>query len=76
MVNVGLLWTYIGQQWGDDVNSYKIDSWNTFDLRLWRDYRSFRVALDIFDVLDNPYYDKKGLISPGRFFQCSVKYSF
>ena len=76
VVHVGLLWTYIGEQWGDDVNSYKIDSWNTFDLRLWRDYRSFRVALDIFDVLDNPYYDKKGLISPGRFFQCSVKYSF
>jgi len=75
-VNAGLVWVYIGSQWGDEVDSYKIDSWNTFNLRLWRDFRSIILTLDIQDLLDNPYTDKKGLVSPGRFFQFSATYSF
>ncbi|NOU18827.1 MAG: TonB-dependent receptor [Bacteroidales bacterium] len=75
-VNAGLVWIYIGSQWGDEVNSYKIDPWNTFNLRLWKDFRSIKFTLDIQDLLDNPYTDKKGLISPGRFFQFSATYSF
>jgi outer membrane receptor protein involved in Fe transport len=76
IVNAGLVWVYIGSQWGDEVNSYKIDPWNTFNLRLWKDFRSIKLTLDIQDLLDNPYTDKKGLISPGRFFQFSATYSF
>ncbi|NVO09380.1 MAG: TonB-dependent receptor [Bacteroidales bacterium] len=75
-VNAGLVWVYIGSQWGDEVNSYKIDSWNTFNLRFWKDFKSIKLTLDIQDLLDNPYTDKKGLISPGRFFQFSATYSF
>lgn len=75
-VNAGLVWVYIGPQWGDEINSYKIDSWNTFNLRLWKEYKSVRLTLDVQDILDNPYTDKKGLISPGRFFQFAVTYSF
>lgn len=75
-VNIGLAWIYIGPQWGDEVNSYEIDSWNTFNLRLWKDYRSVRMALDIQDLLDKQFVDKKDLLSPGRFVQLSVKYSF
>ncbi len=75
-VNAGLVWVYISSQWGDEVNSYKIDPWNTFNLRLWKDFRSIKLTLDIQDLLDNPYTDKKGLISPGRFFQFSATYSF
>lgn len=76
VVNAGLVWVYIGPQWLDDINSDKIDSWNTFNLRLWKDFRSIKFTLDIQDLLDNPYTDKKGYISPGRFFQFSVTYSF
>ena len=75
-VNSGLVWVYIGPQWGDEVNSYKIDSWNTFNLRFWKDFKSIRFTLDVQDLLDNPYTDKKGLISPGRFFQFSATYNF
>ncbi|HPV56350.1 MAG TPA: TonB-dependent receptor [Tenuifilaceae bacterium] len=75
-VNVGLIWTFIGEQWGDEVNSYKNDSWNTFDLRIWKEYKDFKLTLDVFDLLDKPYADKKGLMSPGRFFQMSLSYSF
>ena len=75
-VNAGLVWVYIGPQWGDEVNSYKIDSWNTFNLRLWKEYKSIKLTLDIQDLLDNPYTDKKGLVSPGRFLQFAVNYSF
>jgi outer membrane receptor protein involved in Fe transport len=75
-VNVGLVWVYIGAQWGDEINSYKIDPWNTFNLRLWKEYRSIKLVLDIQDLLDNPYIDKKGLVSPGRFIQFSATYSF
>jgi len=75
-VNAGFVWIYIGPQWGDEVNSYKINPWNTFNLRLWKDYKSLRFTLDIQDLFDNPYTDKKGLVSPGRFLQFSATYSF
>ena len=75
-LNVGLVWVYIGHQWGDEINSYKTDPWNTFNLRLWKEYKSIKLVLDIQDLLDNPYIDKKGLVSPGRFIQFSVTYSF
>ena len=75
-VNAGLVWIYIGPQWGDEVNSYKISPWNTFNLRLWKDIKSLRITLDIQDLFDNPYTDKKGLVSPGRFFQFAATYSF
>jgi iron complex outermembrane receptor protein len=75
-VNGGLVWVYIGPQWGDEVNSYKIDRWNTFNLRLWKEYKSIKLTLDVQDLLNNPYTDKKGLISPGRFFQLAVMCSF
>jgi iron complex outermembrane recepter protein len=75
-VNAGLVWVYIGSQWGDEINSYKINSWNTFNLRLWKDFKSIKLTLDIQDLLNNPYTDKKGYISPGRFVQFSATYSF
>jgi len=75
-LNVGLVWVYIGEQWGDEINSYKINPWNTFNLRLWKEYKSIKFVLDIQDLLDNPYIDKKGLLSTGRFFQFSVTYRF
>jgi len=75
-VNAGLVWVYIGPQWVDEVNSDKIDSWNTFNLRLWKDFKSIKLTLDIQDLFDNPYTDKKGFVSPGRFFQFSATYSF
>lgn len=75
-VNAGLVWVYIGPQWLDETNSDRINSWNTFNLRLWKDFKSIKLTLDIQDLLDNPYTDKKGYISPGRFFQFAVTYSF
>ncbi|MGD9978307.1 MAG: TonB-dependent receptor [Bacteroidales bacterium] len=75
-INAGILWTYIGKQWGDEINSYKNDSWNTFDMRIWQELGPIKATLDIFDIFDNPYTDKKGLMSPGRFFQLAVSYSF
>jgi len=78
IVNAGLVWIYTGPQWGDEINSNeaKIDPWNTFNIRIWKEYKAIRLTLDVQDLLDNPYTDKKGLISPGRFFQLAVTYSF
>jgi outer membrane receptor protein involved in Fe transport len=76
VVNLGIIWTRIGKQWGDDINSYYIEPWNTFDLRVWKEYRNVKISMDIFDLLDNPYIDKKGLMSPGRYFLFSVEYNF
>lgn len=74
--NAGLVWVYIGTQWGDEINNYKIDAWNTFNIRVWKEIKAVKLTLDVQDLLDNPYTDKKGLISPGRFFQFSATYSF
>jgi len=76
VANFGIIWTRIGPQWGDDVNSYKIEPWNSFDLRIWREFKGINVSMDVFDLLDNPYIDKKGLMSPGRYFLFTVGYGF
>jgi outer membrane receptor protein involved in Fe transport len=72
--NFGLVWSRIGPQWGDEINSYTIKPWNTFDLRLWREYKDVKVSMDIFDLFNMPYIDKKGLMSPGRYFMVSLGY--
>ncbi len=74
--NLGVIWTRIGPQWGDEINSYKVNPWNTFDLRIWREYRNAKVSVDVYDLFDNPYIDKKGLMSPGRYFMVTLSYNF
>lgn len=74
--NLGVIWIHTGKQWGDDINSHHVKAWNTFDLRVWREYRGIKASMDVFDLFDNPYIDKKGLVSPGRYFLFTLSYSF
>jgi outer membrane receptor protein involved in Fe transport len=76
LANLGVIWIHTGKQWGDDINSHHVKAWNTFDLRVWREYKGVKASLDVFDLLDNPYIDKKGLVSPGRYFLFTLSYSF
>lgn len=76
LANLGIIWIRTGLQWGDDINSHHIEPWNTFDLKLWREFHGIKLSMDVFDIFDNPYIDKKGLMSPGRYFLFSVGYGF
>ncbi len=76
IANLGVIWIHTGKQWGDDINSHHIEPWNTFDLRVWQEYKGIKVSMDVFDIFDKPYKDKKGLMSPGRYFLFTVGYSF
>ncbi len=76
IVNLGIIWIYTGKQWGDDINSHHIKPWNTLDLRVWKEFKGAKLSMDVFDIFDNPYIDKKGLLSPGRYFLFTFAYSF
>lgn len=76
VASLGIIWTRIGSQWGDEVNSYKVNPWNTFDLKMWREFRGAKLSVDVYDLFDNPYIDKKGLMSPGRYFLVTLSYNF
>jgi len=76
IANLGVIWIYTGKQWGDDINSHHIKPWNTLDLRVWKEFNGVKFSMDVFDIFDNPYIDKKGLQSPGRYFLFTLGYSF
>jgi len=88
MVNVGFGWknkyfnttvsyNYISSQWYDDENTIEISEYDIIDLQLSREFaKNFYVSVNIQNILDNEYVDRKGLLSPGRFITGEIKFKF
>ncbi len=74
-LNGSLTYSFIDEQWVDDLNTQVVDSYSLVDLHLGRSLgKHFNIALDVQNLLDKPYIDRKGRLSPGRFALLSVKY--
>ncbi|MFZ4398988.1 MAG: TonB-dependent receptor [Bacteroidales bacterium] len=77
LINTSLIFNYISQQWADEQNSTVIDSYSTIDLRLSRQfYKHIICAIDIQNILDHQYIDKKGGLAPGRFIELDLGIKF
>ncbi len=75
LVNVFVDYTYTDKQWFDEENTVIIESYSLVNLRLWRKIaKNFQVTLDIQDLLDERFIDRKGYLSPGRFITFEVSY--
>ncbi len=76
-VNVSAIFNYISQQWADEQNTTVIDPYSNIDLRFSRQFMKHIVcALDIQNIFDHTYIDKKGGLSPGRFIELDLGIKF
>jgi len=53
--------------WQDELNTIESESYTTIDLRLQKKIKHINLILDIQNILDNRFVDKKGGLSPGRY---------
>jgi iron complex outermembrane recepter protein len=76
-VNTTLVTNYIGEEYADDQNILIIDDYQTFDIRLSKMIgKNFFFALDVQNIFDKVFIDKKQRLSPGRFILLEVAYKF
>ena len=72
-----LTYNYVSSQWYDDENTISIDSYNTIDLQLSKEFvKKINISLIIQNILDSEFIDRKGYLSPGRFITAEIKYKF
>ena len=68
---------YVSEQWFDDENTIKVEDYFLINLRLSRKFlKNFKLYLDVQNILDQEYIDRKGQLSPGRYIVAGVKYGF
>lgn len=68
--------SFTDEQWYDEENTEMIESYSVINLRLSRSIaKGLRAALDIQDLFDEQYIDRKGYLSPGRFIMFEINYT-
>lgn len=66
---------YTDHMFSDDLNLLTIDAYNVVNLYLGADFKNFGIALSVNDLFDEEFIDRKGYLSPGRFFMVKLKYT-
>lgn len=75
IVNLHINYTYTDDQWYDEENSEIIPGYSLINLRLSKTlFKKLELILDIQDLLDEQFVDRKGYLSPGRFILFELKY--
>jgi len=76
-INASVICNYISQQWADEQNIAIIDPYTTIDIRFSRQFfKHIICSIDIQNILNNEYIDKKGGLSPGRFIELDLGMKF
>ncbi|PLX11396.1 MAG: hypothetical protein C0597_15140, partial [Marinilabiliales bacterium] len=77
IVNTTLVANYVGEEYADDQNILIIDDYLTADVSLSRMLgENIFFAVDIQNIFDKVYVDKKQRLSPGRFILVELAYKF
>lgn len=77
IVNTAIIYHYIGTMWADDENTQQLDDYSLVDIRISRTFKQHIFAgLNVQDIFDVVYIDKKGRLSPGRFITFELGYRF
>ncbi|MDD4087200.1 MAG: TonB-dependent receptor, partial [Bacteroidales bacterium] len=75
--NLNVNCSYIDEQWFDIENTIKVNSWYLINARISHIFANkYEIYFDIQDLLDNPYVDRKGQLSPGRFIIGGINFQF
>jgi len=74
-VNTTLTSNYVGEMWGDEYNTEKIEAYWMFDINLWKQITPYwRASLIVQDIFDRQPIDKKMRLSPGRYLMGKVEF--
>ncbi|MBN2272990.1 MAG: TonB-dependent receptor [Bacteroidales bacterium] len=77
IVNTSVRGFYKSEQFSDDANTAKLDSYFTMDVMLSKQIlQNFIVTLDIQDVFDNQHMETGEYISPGRLINGRIAFRF
>ncbi|MBN2776667.1 MAG: TonB-dependent receptor [Bacteroidales bacterium] len=67
---------YTDSQWADDENTFLIEDYFLTNLKLSKElFKTFNVYIDVQNIFDVEYIDRKGQVSPGRFMIGGIKYT-
>ncbi|MEI8201702.1 MAG: TonB-dependent receptor [Bacteroidota bacterium] len=67
--------SYKSFTWADDANTLKNEGYWQVNTSLYREvFQHFMIRFNMIDVMDTPYTNNKGQISPGRYMTLSVSY--
>ncbi|MDF1547805.1 MAG: TonB-dependent receptor [Bacteroidales bacterium] len=72
IVDINLVFNYVSEMWQDELNTAKLAAYNTLDLRLQKSITHFNFSIDIQNIFDYQYIDKKGGLAPGRFIMAKI----
>jgi len=76
-INTTIIANYVGEMYLDEANNQIVDDYLTCDIRLSRMIgKNIFFALDVQNIFDNVYVDKKQRLSPGRFILLELAYKF
>jgi len=74
---LGITYSSVGEQWIDDVNTQKLPDYQTLDLHAEHSFPfGLKLWLDIQNLFDAQFLDKKGEQCPGRFFMAGLRFDF
>jgi iron complex outermembrane receptor protein len=66
---------YVGPQWFDDENTILLDEYFLLNMRITQTIKKqFRLHLDVQNILNSIYIDRKGQLSPGRYVTIGIQY--
>lgn len=75
-LNFSIIANYIGKQWADESNSSTIEPYYTVDVMLYHQFKKrFTASLQIQNLFNYLYVDKKEGICQGRFVNFSLSYA-
>jgi iron complex outermembrane recepter protein len=67
MVDINFVTNYVSKMWQDELNTIELEPYTTIDLGLRKNLKRINLSIDIQNILDKRFIDKKGGLSPGRF---------
>ncbi|OFX26669.1 MAG: hypothetical protein A2033_18455 [Bacteroidetes bacterium GWA2_31_9] len=77
IINFDISYNYISSQWADDENTIELEPYGLVNIRISKDIKKmFNFYIDIQNVFDKIYVDRKGQLPPGRFSMVGVKVNF
>jgi iron complex outermembrane receptor protein len=67
--------SYVDHQWFDDENTILLDDYFVANFRIAQTFKKhYRIWLDIQNLFDQVYIDRKGQVSPGRYVSAGIQF--
>lgn len=76
-LNTSLSYRFTDEQWVDDANTQKVEGYSIFDFKMsYTLKKHFQVYVDIQNLFDVEFVDRKGYPSPGRYVLLGLKINY